>query len=252
MQATYEEQQNTLGWFRARLGNITGSAVGNLMGKARSKDAAWSSTAESYLQQLAFERAMDTDIVNNDDLFGQYIELTNVKSKAIEWGHKQEGNAANLFAANFQPLYEPDAEYFQLSLEEPPSVKSKELLHFASSPDRMFANPVTGEECCVEIKSPQGKAFAKYASITLLSTQEERLEALKKAEVNYYWQLFAHMLATETSKCYWVIFNPFATNPLYTMEVTRDEDIINELREKIVKADQYIEQFVAKLKGNGK
>lgn len=251
MQATYEEQQNTLGWFRARLGNITGSAVGNLMGNARSKSAEWSSTAESYIQQLAFERAMDSDIVNNDMLFAQYIELTETKSKAIQWGHKQEANAAELFAVNFQPLYEPNAGYFELQLEEPPSVKSKELPHFASSPDRMFANPVTGEECCVEIKSPQGKAFAKYAAITLLPTLDEKLEALKKAEPNYYWQIFAHMLATGTGKCYWVIFNPFSTNPLYTMEVARDEDIINELREKIVKADQYIEQFVARLKHNG-
>lgn len=243
MQATHEDQQNTIGWYRARLGNITGSAVGNIMGKARSKDAEWSSTAESYLQQLAFERCMDSDIVNTDDLFAQYIELTNVKSKAIQWGHAMEPNAADLFAMQFQALYEPEAEPFELRLEEPPSVRSKELPHFASSPDRMFTNPVTGEECCVEIKSPQGKAFAKYASITLLATTEEKLEALKKAEPNYYWQIFSHMLATDTGKCYWVIYNPFSSCPLYTMEIPRDEDIINELRDKIVKADEYVENL---------
>lgn len=243
MEYTYEERQNTIGWFRARLGNITGSAVGNLMGKARSKDAEWSTSAESYLQQVAFERCMNPDIVNNDDMFGKYLELVNVSSKATKWGHAMEGEAANLFAKVFCSIYEPKAEPFELQLQEPPSVKSKDIPHFASSPDRMFVNPVTGEECCVEIKSPQGKAFTKYAALTMLPTEAERLEALKKAEADYYWQVFAHMLATGCGKCYWIAYNPFSSVPIYTMEIQRDEAIIEELKARILKADAYVEKL---------
>lgn len=57
------KNQNTLEWFRQRLGNITGSAVGNLMVKPRAKGETWSQTALSYLNQVAFERAMNPLVV---------------------------------------------------------------------------------------------------------------------------------------------------------------------------------------------
>lgn len=246
----YENQnQNTLEWFRARLGNITGSAVGNLMGIPRSKSEHWTSTAQSYLNQVAFERAMNPAIVNDDDLFAQYIDLTEVKSKAIKWGHKMEGEAAQLFADTFCEVYgSKGVEHYSLELIEPPSVKSKDLEHFASSPDRMFYDPETGEECCIEIKCPQGYNFAKYAkNVFLKETQEERLEGLKKAEANYYWQCYAHMLATGASKTYFVIYNPFQRNPLFSFIIERDEDIIKQMSEKIMEGNAYIDNLVDKI-----
>lgn len=248
MNASTDQQQNTIGWFRARLGNITGSAVGAIMSKPRSGSAMWSATAESYLQQIAYERAMNPMVIEDDQMFGRYLELTQVKSKILDWGHAQEDNAANLFAEIFQPTYEPDAEPFKLTLEEPPSVRCESLPHFASSPDRMFVNPVTGEECCVEIKSPLGKAFTKYAMCILRPTQDERLECLKKAEADYYWQIFAHMLATGTSTCYWVIYNPFALTPLFSMCVQVEDSVLEAMRERIIDADKYIEEIANKLK----
>ena len=247
MNATYEERQNSLGWYRARLGMITGSAVGQIMGTPKSKSQKFTTTAESYLQQVAFERSMDHAIVDNDDLFMAYIDLTSPKSKAMDWGHAQEENAANLFAILFHDLYEPSSESFKLSLEEPPSVRCKDIQHFASSPDRMFTNPVTGEICCLEIKSPMGKAFTKYASIISLP-EEERMEALKKAESTYYWQIYAHMLATGTHTCYWAIYNPFSPHPLFAMQVSADEEVIETLRARIIEADEYVEDLCKMLR----
>ena len=247
MTTEIQHNQNTIEWFRARLGNITGSAVGAIMTKPRSKDQQWSATAESYLQQVAYERAMNPLVVNDDHMFGRYLDLTQVKSKVLDWGHTQEGYAADLFAKTFRDYYEPFSEPFTLDLVEPPSVKCKDIPHFASSPDRMFTNPVSGEECCVEIKSPLGKAFTKYAMCILLEDQDARLEALKKAESDYYWQIFSHMLATGTHTCYWVIYNPFAQVPLFSMCINDVEDILNEMRERIALANEYVDQLVAKL-----
>lgn len=239
--------QNTIGWYRARLGMITGSAVGNLMGSGRGGNP-FSATAESYMQQLAFERAMSPDIVADDELFGAYISVTEVHSKAMEWGHKQEDNAAQLFAAMFSETYEPQAEPFTPEMQAPPSVRHKTIPHFASSPDRMFTDTATGETCCLEIKSPQGKAFSKYASIITLPTEAERLEALKKAEPNYYWQLFSHMMVTGTTTCYWAVYNPFCRVPLFSMPIHWDEEVTRQIEERVRMADERIESLAALMK----
>lgn len=236
--------QNTIGWHRTRLGNITGSAVGSLMGKPKSGD--FTQTALAYLHQVAFERCMNPIIVADDDLFSQYLALTQVKSKAITWGRKMEGEAADLFAKMYYDLYgSKEHERYELELEEPSSVKSEELEHFAASPDRMFYDPETGEQCCVEIKSPQGQAFFKYLNkVFFPETQEKRLAGLKTAEANYYWQVYAEMLATGASKTFFVVYNPFETRPLHVLKIERDEEVLTQLRDKILLAESYIADLI--------
>lgn len=236
--------QNTIGWHRARLGNITGSAVGQLMGKPKSGD--FTQTALSYLHQVAFERCMNPLIVKDDELFSQYLALTQVSSKAIKWGHQMEGEAAKLFACMYYDLYgNKEMERYELQLTEPSSVKCDDLEHFAASPDRMFFDPETGEECCVEIKSPQGQAFFKYLNkVFFPASQERRLEGLKSAEANYYWQVYAEMLATGASKAFFVVYNPFETKPLHVLPIERDEEVISQLKERIELAEAYIRDLM--------
>ena len=157
-----------------------------------------------------------------------------------------EGEAAHLFAMEYYKYFGKDGKKFTLDLEEPSSVKCSDLPHFASSPDRMFYDPETGEECCVEIKCPQAASFAKFVNsvFTNNNTKEEILEGLKKADSNYYWQCYAHMLATGASKTYFVIYNPFQVNPMFILKIERDEDILNEMRAKITAANEYITMLV--------
>lgn len=237
-------QPNTPDWYRARLGNITGSAVGNLMSRPRSKSETWSETAKTYLAQIAFERGLNPSIINDDELFAQYLELMQVRSKAITWGHTMEANAAGVFADKFAAMHHPDAaQPLKPTLTEPSSIKCQEpgLTRFASTPDRAFFDPYTGEQSCVEIKCPQGKSYSKYVREVYMPTDyAEALEGLRHAEPLYYWQCFAHMLCTGASKTYFVIYNPFLLRPIHSICIERDEEVIGELRERVIQAEQYL------------
>ena len=58
------EIQHSIEWFRKRLGNFTGSQIGLLMKKGRSDY--FSDTAKTYIYQVASERDMNPEIINDD------------------------------------------------------------------------------------------------------------------------------------------------------------------------------------------
>ena len=62
--------QHSLSWFRQRIGKISGSNVGLLMKSSR--NGIFSDTAKSYIFQVAAERAMNPEIVNDDIAFTEY------------------------------------------------------------------------------------------------------------------------------------------------------------------------------------
>lgn len=72
----FNQEQRTLDWYRARLGFITGSQVGSLMKSGRTKDKVFSDTALTYLYQLAGERSLNPEIVQDDNMFSFYIDTT--------------------------------------------------------------------------------------------------------------------------------------------------------------------------------
>lgn len=88
--------QRSLDWFRCRLGNITGSSVGLLMKSGRSD--MFSDTAKNYIFQVAAERAMNPEIVNDDIAFAEYLSAVNVESKAMRFGTEQEASARDLYS----------------------------------------------------------------------------------------------------------------------------------------------------------
>lgn len=239
--------QNNIEWYRSRLGNITGSAVGNIMGTPRSKSEEWTTTAQSYLNVIAFERTLNPIVVQNDDLFSEYLSITEVHSKILDWGHKMEGEAAHLFAKTYNKKY-GDGSNTPIELDEPPSVKSDSLPNFSSSPDRMYYDNEAKAFYAIEIKCPLAQNFIKFVkNVFTQDTYEEKLAGLKKAEANYYWQCFAHMAVTGATKTYFVVYNPFMRKPLYSLEIVRDEDVIRELNDKVIKADKYVCSLVDKI-----
>ena len=69
--------QRTLDWQRIRLGNFTGSQIGDLFVKGRKKDEMFGQTALKYIYRIAYERLLSPDIVNDDMMLQYYIDNTN-------------------------------------------------------------------------------------------------------------------------------------------------------------------------------
>ena len=83
--------QHSLSWFRQRIGKISGSNVGLLMKSSR--NGIFSDTAKSYIFQVAAERAMNPEIVNDDIAFTplsltlQVVLMASFMMKNWENGH---------------------------------------------------------------------------------------------------------------------------------------------------------------------
>jgi hypothetical protein len=72
-------EQRSLQWYRARLGNFTGSSIHKLI----SKKNELTKTALSYIFEVAAERCLASKIVNGDEEFTEYLETVSVTTKAI-------------------------------------------------------------------------------------------------------------------------------------------------------------------------
>ena len=220
----FETRQHSQEWFRARLGNITGSRCGDLMGRPRSKSETWTETAKSYMAQLAAERDMNPAIVENETLFDAYLEQTAVTSKAMRFGSEQEDNARRLFE-----------QMAGVTVDEVSSCRHDTIEHFAASPDGLILvdlRPVA----CVEIKCPEQKTFVKYLDIV-------DGETLKSINPTYYWQTQAEMACTGTQMCYFVAYSPWQKNPLHVAKIERNEEDVAALTERVGLANEYIENL---------
>lgn len=221
----YNDNQRSLGWFRARLGNITGSRCGDLMKAGRKKDEVFGETAKSYIMQLAAERMMNPAIVDDDELFGEYIDCIQVTSKAMRFGTEQEGIARDLFA-----------NMARVNIVEPSSCKHDTIPHFAASPDGIILDWREEALACVEIKCPKIDTFVKYLDI-------HDGDTLKNINSQYYWQTQAEMCCTGTEFCYFVIYSPWLVHPLHVALIERDDEDIQALTERITLANNLIEEL---------
>lgn len=218
-------EQRTLSWYRARLGNITGSQVGLLMKSGRNE--IFSETAKSYIYQLAAERSMAPDIINDDTLFEMYLSQVEVTSKAIRFGTEQEENARNLFA-----------RIYDVNVHETGSCKHPSIPHFASSPDGFYVDENTGEKVCLEIKCPNQATFMRYKE------EISRNSDLLRAKPEYFYQCMAHMMCCEASKTVFISYNPFQKDPISCVDIFPDEKVFAEMKRRIGMANEIIEQLI--------
>lgn len=219
-----KEEQHSLEWFRRRLGNFTGSQVGLLMKKGRSDF--FSDTAKSYIYQVAAERSMNPAIIDDDDLFRDYLYQVNINSKAMQWGTDQEANARALYS-----------KITGFDITEVGSCKHPSIEHFASSPDGIceVAGDIIG---CIEIKCPNQNTFMKYRSEI---TDNKSLLSVK---YEYYYQCMAHMMCIGAQWCDFIIYNPFQLSPISIVRITADESIFKEMESRIEKANEIVNDLI--------
>ena len=174
-------EQRSLEWHRLRCGCITGSKVADIMKSGRKKDEIFSETAKAYLFQVAGERLFNPAFLHDDDIFQDYLDLTSVSTKAMQFGSDQEDAAKSLFMQmNF-----PEGEITELS-----SCKHDTIPFFAASPDGAIYGRDGEDLKIIEVKGPNINTYMKYRTLI------HDAESLKETEPKYYWQMMAEMSCT--------------------------------------------------------
>ena len=226
--------QHSLAWFRSRLGLITGSAVGNIMRSSRSTGQPFGDTAIAYLRQLAAERMMNPAVVDDDDLFAQYIEATDISSRAMRFGSDMEQYARDLFVKTTG-----------FTVRQVGSARHGTIPNFAASPDGLVYNDEDRVTAVLEIKCPKQGTFIHYAAAV------HDAPSLKKANPMYYWQTLSEMMCVDVPLCYFCVYCPWQSTPLHTARILRDTEAEEQLTERVLLADEYIEQLISDIKQNG-
>lgn len=228
MELNYSQEQRTISWYRDRLGYITGSKVGVLMKCGRAKDEPFSVTAKTYLYQVAGERALNPDIVNDDQMLQYYLDQTTSQSKAMRFGVEQEENAR----ARYERV--TGAEVKSVGLCRHPAIA-----HLASSPDGITESD--GRLGCVEIKCPSVSTYAQYVA------EIDGNASLMKVNPDYFYQCQNHMACTGADYCDFVAYCPFVANPIHIVRIERDEAAIALIEERVALAEKAIEENYSQL-----
>lgn len=219
-------KQRTFGWFRARLGLITGSRVGDLMKSSRKKDEMFGDTAKSYIYQLAAERDMNPAIVEDEELFEMYLQQVGFSSKAVEWGSLQEENARKLY------IEKTGRNMVETGLCIHPSIPN-----FGSSPDGYFYGD-DGEKGTLEIKCPNQNTFMKY------KVEVTDNAGLLLAKPEYFFQCQSHMMVTGASWCDFVVYCPFQSNPIIIVRILPDNSCFDMIEKRIRIANDIINELI--------
>lgn len=216
-------EQHSIGWYRQRLGQITGSQVGRLMKKGRS--SYFGEDAMSYIHQLAFERSLSEEILTDDDEFEEYLATVNVETKAMRFGSEMEATARMIYC-----------DKFNVKCEEVGLCEHFDIDNFASSPDGIV---MTDEgRVALEIKCPTSAVFMKYYSGVWNN------ETLKKVKPEYYYQCMAHMMCTGAIRTDFIIFNPFHKVGIKVVRILPDEEEFKAMRERIEEANVTINEII--------
>lgn len=224
--ATLIEQsprQNSTDWYKARLGHFTGSQVGRLMKKGRGKDADWSADALSYIKEVASERLINPLVVDIDEYFDEYLDLTMTSSKMIAWGHDNEDKALKAYS-----------KLTGNKVTKCGSLPHESVGCFWDSPDGLLLE-VDG---VAEVKCPAPKTHGLY----LMSVHTPA--SLLEIKPEYYWQCIAHMAVTGASFCDWMSYCKFDTIPLHIIHFERDEEVISRLTQRIEEADKLAKDLI--------
>ena len=216
--------QHTLDWYRARLGNITGSRVGDLMKYPRGKKEGFTDTAMNYLYQLAAERSMNPSLVADDDRFGDYLMQVDNTTKAMRFGTEYEAYARDLYQ-----------RVTRRRVVEVGSCLHRSIPHFASSPDGFYYDEGKGERGCIEIKCPGQSNYMKYVhrvsdGLSLLET-----------EPKYFYQCQSHILCTRSRWTDFIVYCPFQLHPIHIVRIFPVKEEIDRMKKRIAEANRTIE-----------
>lgn len=200
--------QGTPEWHAARCGKITASCFGKLAGNARS-GGGWSQTAITYMTQVVAE--LITGLPQDE-----------INSKYLDHGNQHEPTARQLYQWHLSARQQ---------LQQVGFVEHPEFPGAGGSPDCLV-----GDDGVLEIKCPY-HVHNHLANIESDGTQNR----------DYIWQMQGNLWITNRQWCDFVSFHPFVPKSLqfHVVRYERDEDIIEEIEERIPRA---LEQVALRVK----
>ena len=221
--------QREISWFRSRVGFLTGSKIADIMKSGRKKDEIFSETAKAYLFQVAGERLFNPSFLNDDGIFQDYLELTSVSTKAMQFGSDQEDAAKSLFMQmNF-----PEGEIVELS-----SCKHDTIPYFAASPDGAIYGRDGSNIKIIEVKCPNINTYMKYRTLI------HDAASLKEVEPKYYWQMMAEMSCTGATSGIFITYCPWLSKPIHWAEIERNVDDVNLMESRVMLANEFIDEII--------
>ncbi len=194
-------------WHRARLGKITGSRFG-VVRKTRSGD--WGETAQTYLFELVAEW-----------LSGEPAPYF-TGNRATDWGNEYEPEALKLYEGITGLKVDPGKFH-----------QAKGFQFVGATPDGLI-----GKDGIVEAKCPY---TPKNHMRTVLT---------KQVPDEYRDQVNGHLMVTGRKWCDFISYDPRPTDDrwrLTIVRVERDEQAINELRERLLEFEKMMIQSLKDL-----
>lgn len=216
--------QHSLGWYRARLGRITGSCVGKLMGHGVRDD--FTQTGMAYLRSVIAERLLSPDITDDDTNLSIYLDEVSTSSRAMRTGTEREPEARELYS-----------ELRGTPVIEVGCIPHPDIDGFASSPDGIIPSPDGAVIGIIEIKCPRPATYVEYLSI-------QNPADLLRINPDYYWQCHSHIAVTGAAWCDFVTYCPYLIRPLHIVRIPRNNEAIAQLSNRISMALRYINATV--------
>jgi len=205
-------------WIMDRCGKITASEIHKIMGKGRSKDAYFGQLAETYMLSKIAE------ILTLEPINGG-----RVNTDAMDWGNAHESDAAAAFQQEHPHL---NLQYY--GIMNPKFFEYNQ--YCGGSPDGVFT-AATGDNGIIEIKCPYNST--EHVRHLLITDAASLLDIAPE----YYWQMVANMLFTETRIGYFISFDPRMALERLQLHVVPIEPIdghIELIKERIAEASKWI------------
>lgn len=211
MQSNKEVKQRSEDWFKMREGRFTASQISRLLGKL--------TTAKGLgaLINYSHESAID-------EIFGREPEMEFLPND-MQRGVDLEPLAFKKFTELMEEEFVDVVECGFYTFGE----------HAGASPDGLV-----GDTSILEIKCPQRAKFFKYV-----------MNGAEEIAINYMAQMQMQMLCTDTNICYFMNYIiDKGQERWHIIEVQRDEDMINLIKERIDLAIEYKKQLIENIKEN--
>lgn len=218
-------EQGSKEWFLSRLGKFTGSVIGDLMTKSRTKDKLFGDKAMTLIYKVASERCLLPSYIEDDYLWEIYHEQVSFTNKYMQFGKDNECLAIEVYE-----------EVKNVTCEEAPSVQHPTIPTFAASPDRLVT--IDDERIVCEVKCPKPEVFMEYKHKIVDN------ESLKSVESRYFYQVQAEMMCTGCKQADFIVFCPFLKPNIHIVRITADEEVQNEIAYRISEAEKIIAEIL--------